>query len=479
MKKQPPNDNEFNASRRRLLTAALAGTAGSAVLSACSTSAPVVSETVVAPVPAALPVNPALPDPATSGIDHIVVVMMENRSFDHYFGWLPGADGVQAGRSFVDKNGKTQSSFHLTDFQNCASADPDHSYEGGRIELAGGAMNGFLQTATTVPPDMFPIGYYSQGDLSFFGQAVGDWTVCDRYFCSILAETYPNRFYMHSGETDRLHNSDNADTGGSTSVLPTIWDALQAKGLTGTYYYSDIPFTAEWGTKYLNISQPFATFLAQAAAGTLPSVSYIDPTFLGESNGVSHDDHPLADIRNGQAFLSQVYNAIVNSPQYANTLLIFNYDEWGGFADHVVPPFAPISAAEAKLGNDGRLGFRVPNMLVGPRVKRGHIEHTQFDHTSVLNLIAWRFGLTPFYPRAATSNNLALALDFSNPPNTAAAPTYTVPPGPFGQECDIANLMSSSSSSSSNTMAAKTRAAHIFDMQSLKLMAQRNGFTIY
>jgi phospholipase C len=400
MKDQTPIDSEFDPSRRRLLS----GIAAAAVVASCARSN---EPSGVMPVPA------SLPDPAKSGIDQIVVVMMENRSFDHYLGWLPGADGVQAGRTFIDKNGKAQSSYHLTDFQNCASADPDHSYEGGRIELAGGAMNGFLQTTLTSPPDTFPIGYYTKDDLAFFGPAAGDWTVCDRYHCSILAETYPNRFYMHSGQTDRLHNSDNADTGGSTSTLPTIWDALKAKGVQGNYYYSDVPFTAEYGTAHLDISLPFATFLAQAAAGTLPAVSYIDPSFLGESNGISHDDHPLADIRNGQVFLSQIYNAVINSPQYASTLLIFTYDEWGGFADHVEPPFAPVSAAESKLGNDGRLGFRIPNLIVGPRAKRGHVEHTLFDHTSILNLIVWRFGLTPFYTRAMSSNNLALALDFS------------------------------------------------------------------
>jgi phospholipase C len=417
-----------------------------------------------------------LPDPSTTGIKQIVVVMMENRSFDHYLGWLPGADGMQAGRSFVDKNKASQASYRLTDFQNCASADPDHSYEGGRIELNGGKMDGFLQTTGTVPPDTFPIGYYEQADLPFLGQAAVDWTVCDRYFCSILAETYPNRFYMHSGQTSKLHNGDSP----TTTTLPTIWDALKAKGLTGTYYYSDIPFVATYGATYLDISQPFATFIAQAATGTLPSVSYVDPTFLGEGNGVSHDDHPLADIRNGQAFLNQIYNAIASSPQYDSTLLVINYDEWGGFADHVVPPFAPVSAAESALGNDGRLGFRIPNLIIGPRAKRKHVEHTQFDHTSVLNMICWQFGLdASFYPRSASSNNLALALDFVTPANTATPPTYSVGTGPFGAECDIATMLPSGASLAQVDAVAKSRAAHILDMQMLSNTAKRYGFPVY
>jgi phospholipase C len=503
MKKTISDKDAFNPSRRRLLAGLAASTAGAVALAAChsgansaddgtaaasstggsaapggssSTSGSSASGSSVA-MGTATPVgSSALPDPSTTGIKQIVVVMMENRSFDHYLGWLPGADGMQAGRSFVDNKGATQTSYRLTDFQNCASAYPDHSYEGGRIELDNGTMDGFLKTTGTVPPDTFPIGYYEQADLPFHGQAAPDWTVCDRYFCSILAETYPNRFYMHSGQTSKLHNSD-APT---TTTLPTIWDALKAKGVSGNYYYSDIPFVAEYGTTYLDISLPFATFLVQAASGTLPAVSYVDPSFLGEGNGVSHDDHPLADIRNGQAFMNQIYNAVTSSPQYESTLLIFNYDEWGGFAEHVVPPFAPVSAAESALGNDGRLGFRIPNIIVGPRAKRQTVDHTEFDHTSVLNLICWQFGLdSSFYPRSASSNNLALALDLVNPPNLSTPPSYTVGSGPFGTECDLSSLLPAGTGLDQIDAVSRTRAAHILDLQSLKTKAQRLGFTVY
>ncbi len=463
VKKTDGDDGRFNLGRRKLLAGIAASAASAGALSACGNSSG----------PGSNPSSATLPDPATSGIDHVVVVMMENRSFDHYYGWLPGADGMQAGRSFVDTAGNTQMSFHLADYQNCDSADPDHSYEGGRKELNNGAMDGFLLPST--PGDHFPIGYYSERDLPFHGPAAHSWTVCDRYFCSILAETYPNRFYMHSGQTSKLHNADAPNV----TSLPTIWDALKAKGLSGRYYYSDIPFTAEYGTKYLDISQPFAAFQAAAAAGALPQVSYIDPSFLGEGQGVSHDDHPLADIRNGQAFLNQVYDAVRNSPNYASTLLVINYDEWGGFADHVLPGFAPVTAAETTLGNDGRLGFRVPAVIIGPRARRGHVEHTEFDHTSVLNLMLWRWGLTPFYPRASTSNNLALALDFDNPPDTSAAPAFSVPAGPFGSACNLPALLPSGTSLAQADAVSKSRATHILEMQMLRAKAQRFGFPVY
>ncbi|MEI9982595.1 MAG: alkaline phosphatase family protein [Aliidongia sp.] len=265
--------------------------------------------------------------PEDSGIDHVVVLMMENRSFDHMLGWLPGANGVQAGRTFVDTNGQSHDSAHLTLFQNCASADPDHSFGGGRTQLNGGAMDGFLLTQQA--GDQFPIGYYEAADVPFFAAAAQNWTICDNYFCSILGPTWPNRFYMHTGQTDRLTTGGNTnDTDGLVSILPTIWDAAAYAGVSARYYYSDAPILPLWGGSFTDISFTFDQFVADAAAGNLPSISYVDPPFVGEAQGTSADDHPLADIRNGQVFMNKVYQALSTSPNWAKTLLIINYDEW-------------------------------------------------------------------------------------------------------------------------------------------------------
>jgi phospholipase C len=183
---------------------------------------------------------------APSRIDHVVVCMMENRSFDHFVGWLPGADGKQVGLSYPDRNGVAQATYHLTDFQGCGHPDPDHSFDGGRVEYNGGACDGWLRAGEN---DVYAIGYYTRLDLPFLGSAALDWTACDRYFAAIMAETYPNRFYQHAAVTDRLSNSS------TISKLPTIWDRLAAKGLRGRYYYSDVPFLALWGTKYVSIGR--------------------------------------------------------------------------------------------------------------------------------------------------------------------------------------------------------------------------------
>ncbi len=387
--------------RRHFLATAALAAAGATVLG---------SSTVPSGSPAHA--TTVLPDPAYCGIDHVVVVMMENRSFDHLLGWLPGADGKQRGLTFIDRYGIPHTTFHQTAYASCGYSDPDHSYEGGRIELNGGRCDGWLRAGTNDP---LSISYFTQPDLAFLGQAAPAWTACDRYFSAMMAETYPNRFYQHAARTDRIHNST------ALSSLPTIWDSLAAAGLTGRYYFGDVPFTALWGTRYLSISRPFDEFLLDAAAGQLPQVSFIDPRFEDENSGTSQDDHPHADIRAGEAFLNQVYTALTSSPNWANTLLVINFDEWGGFFDHVAPQRAPDVSGQTALR-----GFRVPALIISPRARRGYVDSTVYDHTSVLKAIEWRWGLPALTPRDANANNIIQALDFTTPPDLSA-PAFSVP----------------------------------------------------
>lgn len=380
-------------------------------------------------VPEAAPAASArtLPAPAASGIDHIVVLMMENRSFDHMLGWLPGANGRQAGLRYVDRYGVPHQTHPLApDFQGCSHPDPDHSFEGGRIEYNNGRCDGWLRAGEN---DDFSIGYYTQPDLTFLGRAARDWTVCDQYFSAIMAETYPNRFYQHAAQTDRIHNSS------TTSTLPTIWDRLADKGVPHRYYFGDVPFLALWGTKYIDISRPYGEFLADAAAGTLPAVSYLDPRFLDESSGSSADDHPHADLRAGESFLDQVYETLTSSPAWPRTLLVVNFDEWGGFFDHVAPTTAPDANPAW-----GLRGFRVPALVISPRARRGYVAHNTYDHTSVLKMIEWRWDLAPLTPRDAAARNLAEVLDFSRPASTVA-PRYVVPPF-AGVPCPVSQFAS-------------------------------------
>jgi phospholipase C len=364
-----------------------------------------------------------LPAPSASHIDHIVVVMMENRSFDHLLGWLPGANGTQAGLTYLDDQGEAHPTSRLTTFVGSSHPDPDHTYAGSRSEYNNGQMDGWLRTTTN---DTFSIGYYIEEDLPFFGALARNFTTLDNYFASILSSTTPNRIFQHAAQTDRLSNTSDMST------LPTIWDSLAAAGVSNKYYFSNVPVLSMWGDKYVGISAFFADFLNDAAAGNLPAVSFVDPRFTLLDNGDGNDDHPHADVRAGEAFLYQVYQAITSGSGWKNTVLIVNRDESGGFFDTVPPPRV-IAANNVDTDLvDGRalLGFRVPVIVVSP-FTRGkpaipRINSQLYDHTSVLKLIEWRHSLPPLANRDASNEvgNLAEALDF-------AQPDYSVPSLPY------------------------------------------------
>jgi phospholipase C len=390
-------------------------------------------------------------DPADSGIDHIVVAMMENRSFDHFLGWLRGADGRQAGLSYLDGDGVAHPTHHLTDFQGLAFNDPDHSYDGGRVEFDGGACDGWLRAGDN---DVYSIGYYQAADLAFYRHAAPYWTVCDRYFSSIMGPTFPNRFYIHSAQTDRISNTQ------VLATMPTIWDSLAAAGVSHRYYFSDIPFTALWGAALLGITAPIAEFYASAALGTLPAVSYIDPRFLGEDEGLSGDDHPHADIRVGQSFLNDVYTAVTSGPAWRRTALLITYDEWGGFFDHVPPGSAADPVPEHALR-----GFRVPTFVISPRARRNFVAHNTYDHSSIVKMIEWRFGLAPLTARDADARNIAEVLDFSIPPNPAA-PRWNVP------------APSSLTPAPVNALRAGLSTDHEAEWMDLRDLAARHGFAV-
>jgi phospholipase C len=257
-------------SRRDFLRAALGSAAGASLVGMLPNRAVAAAR------------NKRLPTPQQSGVEHIVVVMMENRSYDHLLGWLPNSDGRQAGLTYFDRNGVGFPTLPLApDYQGCGHPDPDHSYEGGRIELNNGACDGWLRAGLN---DAYAIGYYTQADVPFLGSAALNWTACDRYFTSIMAGTFPNRIYQHAAATDRLENSL-----APICTLPTIWDRLAEHSLTGRYYFSDFPFLALWGTKYLSISRHASQFFADCAAGTLPQVSFNEPRLFGEAEGISNE----------------------------------------------------------------------------------------------------------------------------------------------------------------------------------------------
>jgi phospholipase C len=400
-----------------------------------------------------------------AAISHIVVVMMENRSFDHLLGWLPNADGRQAGLTYVDAQGVAHQTYPLApDYTGCPHPDPDHSYSGGRAEYDGGQMDGFLRAGQN---DIYSIGYYVEQDLPFYNALARNYTSFDRYFCSILSSTFPNRIFQHAAQTDRLSNTE------TISTLPTIWDRLAQAGVSARYYYSNIPFLALWGAKYIPISATYEQFLLEAASGTLPAVSFVDPRYTTVDTGDGNDDHPHADMRAGDAFMSEVFHAVSSSAVWPSTVLIFTFDEWGGFFDHVPPPrvAAPNGVDPDLVNGKALLGVRIPPLVVSP-FSRGNpqsprVMHQIFDHTSILKLIEWRFGLPPLTARDASDEigNLKIALNISQP--DASIPSLPAPLPYVPVACAQGNVFGDTFGSGESV-----------DMQSLQQLAASYGWPV-
>jgi phospholipase C len=368
-----------------------------------------------------------LSSPNESGIEHIVIVTMENRSFDHFLGWLPNANGIPLGLSYPDAGGTMHPVYPLApDYTGCGHPDPDHSYGGGRICYANGAMNGFLLDSSN---DTYCIGYYNPNDIPFYAALAQTYTTCDNWHAAVLGPTFPNRMFIWSAQTDRL-----GDTF-SFSTLTTIFDVLDSVNVSHRYYFNNVPYLALWGSKYIFQSAFYGNFLSDAATRNLPAVSFVDPNYTVLDDGTGNDDHPHADIRNGDAFLSQVYQALATGPNWANTVLIVTFDEWGGFFEHVAPPrvVAPANSPDQDLQNGAALlGFRVPTVIASPFTKgvagqANSVDHNLYDHTAVLKLIEWRWAVPPLTARDASADihNPAVSFNFNSP--DATVPSLPAP----------------------------------------------------
>ncbi|MDX6582353.1 MAG: phospholipase [Solirubrobacterales bacterium] len=405
--------------RREFLgrTAALAGVAGMAgVLPA---------ETLVAEAAKRAARKP-FPKPRDLPIDTFVVLMMENRSFDHYFGWHPHADGKNAGLSYPNlDHTQTFPTHRLTpDFQGCDFRDPNHGWDGGRFQLNGGKLDGFYSgNAEGTGSDEYALGYYLKEDLGFIPHVADAYQLYDRYFCSIMGGTYPNRHYQLSAQnggqkSNLFPPSDPQGTSGFE--WETILDRAQTRGVGVAYYVSDLPFPALYGQRGLNWVRPASQFYTDAATGQLPPICFIDPPFKdgGGGDGISADEHPHGDVRLGQAFMSDVAHAFIEGPQYKRGALFINYDEWGGFFDHVAPPHMPDDRANrADLENDWSLaGFRIPGVAVSPytRADKGSgVSHMPCTHESILKLISYRYELGFLTKRHRYASNIGRSFDFT------------------------------------------------------------------
>lgn len=414
--------------RRGVLT--LAGSAAVVGLGYPTKSAPSPGES---PNPQA---SDSLPAPADAPFDTVVVLMMENRSFDHVLGWLPGANGRQEGLTYVDKDGTPHATWPLgPDFQGCAYEDPDHTWPGIAVQYADGRCDGFLQTAKV--GDRFPIGYYREDELPILSALAKGYTTFDNYFCSMMGPTWENRLFQITGTTQLDEGWCDFPKEGERRpvVIPTaIFDRVREAGLTASYYYHESPVTGLFSSRrYDDISYPIEQFWRDAREGKLANVVFVDPNYTdrAEDMGTSNDYHPWGNLLVAEGFLAQVHDALKNGPQWDRMVFVLNFDEHGGFFDHVAPPECKDDTkllGTSALPNLKQLGFRVPAIAMGPFAPRKIEKAGPYEHCSILRMIEWRWGLEPMTMRDHYAKNFAEALDFKTRRDAIDLPPYDPPP---------------------------------------------------
>jgi phospholipase C len=462
-----------------------------------------------------------------NNVNHIIIVMQENHSYDNYFGVLgyvlnspyhnaksrrgcnaadtTCVDGLSCktprNTGVLTCKNKNPSNFpgSVRSFHEprlCTGPDLDHSWDGSHQEgnfkkvndmLHSSPNNGFVRVnaETEAPGQTFDhdtMGFYNDGDLPFYYDIAKTFGVSDRYFCAVIGQTFPNRAYLVAGTSfGHLTTSEiGPPKGGYKPITGTIYDRLDAAGVSWTDYFSDLPYSFVFGAGSSH-QKSISAFAADAAAGTLPAVAFVDGSVLKTQpiNGSTYetDEHPPADIRAGEYVVSQVITALRNSPSWNDSILFLTYDEHGGYYDHVKPAaadqggadtpdgiqpgqcadlsnppaselvgagancnhsrtvdapgicadFSPTGAFPENCATFDQLGFRVPLVAVSPFSKPHYVSHVVNSHTSFLALIERRFGLTPLTARDAHANDFEDMFDFDNSPSLSSPLNVTAP----------------------------------------------------
>ena len=435
-------------------------------------------------------------------IEHIVILMMENHSYDNYLGMLADrGDGFQldeAGRpTAVNKagNGDIVQMRHSEGTRQKVGV-PSQSWNASHIQWDEGTCEGFVRSIEQTLPGKdasVTMTYWDQQDLPFYYGLAKTFPLATRWFSSCLGPTFPNRRFMIAGTAHGL--IDDLPFGMvDYPAAGTIFDRLSAHGISWANYHHVTPLRVNWrrlshawGLNFLRVLggllasispqlkpvmeskmqttadlyplgmlrsinhlRPIDQFWQDARAGKLPSVTIVDPDFDSCS-----EENPQ-DVQVGEGFAAKVINAVMAGRGWPRTLLIWLYDEHGGYYDHVPPPPAPqpddvpgqdpmqrffllrlllrftkyasqIAAIDAGPTTYDRLGFRVPAVFVSPFAKPGYVTDTVYDHTSILKLIERKWNLPPLTKRDAVATEPLEPLDFSNPPQFLDPPTLPEP----------------------------------------------------
>jgi len=428
-------------SRRQMLTAL---GAGAGVLAGCSSGGPRRSATPTARAttstlrsqpraPGTRPF-PDKPEGAESlgQIEHIIIYMQENHSYDNYYGMLARGDGFTVVGGVPTNSNPGLDGTPVPVFHAGSTCDRNRGASQGwratQVSVNGGKMDGFVRAADGATGSM---AYWDQRDLPFYYSLAATFPICDRWFCSAPAQTFPNRRFLQAATSMGILTTDPAEVL-ATPDAPNgvIWDRLNAHGITWANYVVDLSDILLFPNFYAQNTahvKHFSDFLTDAAAGTLPQVCLVSP-----GNRTYTEEDP-SDIQLGEAYSSSIINAVMHGKGWEKTAMFFTYDEHGGYYDHVAPPPAvPPDAIAPRLRPDdppGRFdtyGPRVPGHVISPYAKRDHVSHVVHDHTSILKFIETKFNLGAMTYRDANADDLLDSFDFTKmafrEPPTLAAP---------------------------------------------------------
>ena len=360
-------------------------------------------------------------------IEHFVVLMQENHTFDNYFGTYPGVEGIPEGicmpvDPFDKNNTECVESFHIGDRP---IDDLDHSESTFELQYNEGLMNGFVYALNQRNQNgAMSMGYYDDRDLPYYWNLADEFVLFDHMFSSDHGGSFANHMFWVSGQ----QGGSSVTTKGYPDIL-TIFDRLEEKGISWKFYVQNYDPTINYRTSdqvtgnrasqviwvpVLNIARylddpelsshivDLNEYYKDLENGTLPAVAYIAPAGASE--------HPPGSIRSGQKFVKALIQALMRSSAWESSAFMVMYDDWGGWYDHVPPPQV----------DEFGYGMRVPAFMVSAYARRGHIESTVLDFTSVLKFIEENWDLKPLAERDANANNFLTAFDFTQAPREPA-----------------------------------------------------------
>jgi phospholipase C len=370
-------------------------------------------------------------------IKHIVVLMMENHSFDNVLGMV----GLQVpGRELVD--GFTFGRGRPTNFNRDAdgrrvyarravspcqlTGKPTQAWNASHQAYDDGRNDGFVRASGPIA-----MRFWDRSDLPFTYSLARHFPIGQRYFCSVLAQTYPNRRFFFTGTASGTIATNNV-TFSVPAANGTIWDRLDEHQIDWAIYYQNLP---SWlivpgvaTPARVPRERPYSAFAGDVAAGRLPQFTFLDPNY-----DTTSEENPQ-DIQVGERFVAEVVNTLMRAPTWKHTALFITYDEHGGYYDHVPPPRAirpdsigPLVAPGDAPGGYDRYGFRVPLSVVSPWARPNYVSGVVQDHTSITAFIERKWNLPAMTFRDANAQPMTDYFDFrrpafAKPPRLAPAP---------------------------------------------------------